>query len=57
MARMEGGSSKAICDPPSDARVTNLTISEGQFAKVGQQVFPLIDSRTGDIWPKPNVSP
>jgi multidrug efflux system membrane fusion protein len=31
---------------PFDARVTNLTISEGQYAKVGQQVFTLIDSRT-----------
>lgn len=31
---------------PFDARVTNLTISEGQYAKVGQQMFTLIDSRT-----------
>jgi len=31
---------------PFDARVTNLTISEGQYAKVGQQLFTLIDSRT-----------
>lgn len=31
---------------PFDARVTNLTISEGQYAKVGQQLFSLIDTRT-----------
>lgn len=31
---------------PFDARVTNLTISEGQYAKVGQQMFMLIDTRT-----------
>ncbi len=31
---------------PFDARVTNLTISEGQYAKVGQQLFTLIDNRT-----------
>ncbi|WP_047497283.1 biotin/lipoyl-binding protein [Terriglobus sp. TAA 43] len=31
---------------PFDALVTNLTISEGQYAKVGQQLFTLIDSRT-----------
>lgn len=31
---------------PFDARVTNLTISEGQYAKVGQQLFTLIDTRT-----------
>ena len=31
---------------PFDARVTNLTISEGQYAKVGQQMFTLIDTRT-----------
>jgi UDP-N-acetyl-D-glucosamine dehydrogenase len=42
---MEGGSSKATCDPPSDARVTNLSISEGQFAKVGQQVYEGIFNR------------
>ena len=30
---------------PFDARVTNLTISEGQYAKVGQQLFTLIDNR------------
>jgi membrane fusion protein, multidrug efflux system len=32
---------------PFDARVTNLTISEGEYAHVGQQVFTLIDAR---IW-------
>ena len=31
---------------PFDARVTNLTISEGEYAKVGQQLFALIDTRT-----------
>ena len=31
---------------PLDARVTNLTISEGAYAHVGQQVFTLIDART-----------
>jgi membrane fusion protein, multidrug efflux system len=31
---------------PVDARVTNLTISEGAYAHVGQQVFTLIDART-----------
>jgi multidrug efflux system membrane fusion protein len=31
---------------PFDARVTNLNISEGAFAHVGQQVFTLIDART-----------
>ncbi|HEY4051579.1 MAG TPA: HlyD family efflux transporter periplasmic adaptor subunit [Acidobacteriaceae bacterium] len=31
---------------PFDARVTNLTISEGEYAKVGQQLFTLIDTRT-----------
>jgi membrane fusion protein, multidrug efflux system len=30
---------------PFDARVTNLTISEGQYAKVGRQLFTLIDNR------------
>lgn len=30
---------------PFDARVTNLTISEGQYAKIGQQLFTLIDNR------------
>jgi len=31
---------------PFDARVTSLTISEGVYAHVGQQVFTLIDART-----------
>jgi multidrug efflux system membrane fusion protein len=31
---------------PFDARVTNLTISEGGYAKVGEQLFTLIDNRT-----------
>jgi multidrug efflux system membrane fusion protein len=31
---------------PFDARVTNLTISEGVYTHVGQQVFTLIDART-----------
>jgi multidrug efflux system membrane fusion protein len=31
---------------PFDARVTNLTISEGEYAKIGQQLFTLIDTRT-----------
>ena len=30
---------------PFDARVTNLTISEGQYVRVGQQLFTLIDNR------------
>jgi multidrug efflux system membrane fusion protein len=30
---------------PFDARVTNLTISEGAYAHVGQQMFLLIDTR------------
>jgi multidrug efflux system membrane fusion protein len=30
---------------PFDARVTNLTISEGAYAHVGQQMFTLIDAR------------
>jgi multidrug efflux system membrane fusion protein len=30
---------------PFDARVTNLTISEGAFAHIGQQMFVLIDAR------------
>jgi multidrug efflux system membrane fusion protein len=33
-------------EAPFDARVTNLTISEGQYAKVGEQLFTLIDNRT-----------
>jgi len=32
---------------PFDTRVTNLTISQGAYAHVGQQVFTLIDTR---IW-------
>ena len=31
---------------PFDAIVSNLTIAEGQYAHVGQQVFTLIDART-----------
>lgn len=31
---------------PFEARVTNLTISEGAYAHVGQQAFTLIDTRT-----------
>jgi multidrug efflux system membrane fusion protein len=31
---------------PFDARVTNLTISEGAYAHMGQQLFTLIDART-----------
>ena len=31
---------------PFDARVTNLTISQGAYAHVGQQVFTLIDATT-----------
>lgn len=31
---------------PFDARVTNLTISEGAYAHIGQQVFTMIDART-----------
>ena len=34
---------------PFDARVTNLTISEGAYARVGQQVFTLIDARTWGV--------
>ncbi len=36
------------CDvyAPFDARVTSLTISEGAYARAGQQVFTLIDTRT-----------
>ncbi len=32
---------------PFDARVTNLTISQGAYAHVGQQMFTLIDTR---VW-------
>lgn len=31
---------------PFDALVTNLTISEGQYVHIGQQIFALIDART-----------
>ncbi len=31
---------------PFDALVTNLSISEGQYAHIGQQIFTLIDART-----------
>src|ERR1700745_2023236 len=31
---------------PFDARVTNLTISEGAYAHAGEQMFTLIDART-----------
>jgi multidrug efflux system membrane fusion protein len=31
---------------PFDTRVTNLNISEGAYAHVGQEVFTLIDART-----------
>jgi len=31
---------------PFDARVTNLVISEGAYAHIGQEVFTLIDTRT-----------
>ena len=31
---------------PFDARVSNMTISEGAYAHVGQQAFTLIDTRT-----------
>lgn len=31
---------------PFDARVTNLTISEGAYAHAGQEIFTLIDTRT-----------
>jgi multidrug efflux system membrane fusion protein len=31
---------------PFDARITNLTISEGQYAKAGSKLFTLIDDRT-----------
>jgi membrane fusion protein, multidrug efflux system len=31
---------------PFDGRVTNLTISEGEYAHTGQQIFTLIDTRT-----------
>jgi multidrug efflux system membrane fusion protein len=31
---------------PFDARVTNLTISQGEYATAGQHIFTLIDNRT-----------
>ncbi len=31
---------------PFDGRVTNLTISQGEYAHAGQQIFTLIDTRT-----------
>lgn len=31
---------------PFDARVTNLTVSEGEYAHIGRQLFTLIDNRT-----------
>jgi membrane fusion protein, multidrug efflux system len=31
---------------PFDARVTNLTISEGAYAHTGEQIFTLIDTRS-----------
>ncbi len=34
-----------VVQAPFDARVTDLTISEGQYAHAGQQVFTLIDTR------------
>ena len=36
-----------VCTLPFDARVTNLTTSEGAFAHVGTQLFTLIDTR---VW-------
>jgi len=43
-ARYDLGNCRILC--PFDARVTNLTISEGAYAHVGQQIFTLIDART-----------
>ena len=34
-------------DAPFDARVTNLTISEGAYAHIGEKIFTLIDAR---VW-------
>jgi multidrug efflux system membrane fusion protein len=31
---------------PFDARVTNLNIAQGEYARAGQQVFALVDART-----------
>ena len=39
-------SSAADVYAPFDARVSNLSISEGAYAHVGQQAFTLIDART-----------
>ncbi len=36
-----------VVQAPFDARVTNLTLSEGAFAHAGEQVFTLIDTR---VW-------
>ena len=36
-----------VIEAPFDARVTNLTLSEGAYARAGQQVFTLIDTR---VW-------
>lgn len=36
-----------VIQAPFDARVTNLTLSEGAFAHAGEQVFTLIDTR---VW-------
>jgi multidrug efflux system membrane fusion protein len=43
-ARYDLGNCRVVA--PFDARVTNLTISEGAYAHVGQQIFTLIDART-----------
>src|SRR5215467_2613067 len=43
-ARYDLGNCRILC--PFDARVTNLTISEGAYAHIGQQIFTLIDART-----------
>ena len=38
--------SRTVHASPFDARVTNLTIAEGAFAHIGEQLFTLIDART-----------
>jgi multidrug efflux system membrane fusion protein len=43
-ARYDLGNCRVLA--PFDARVTNLIISEGAYAHVGQQIFTLIDART-----------
>jgi membrane fusion protein, multidrug efflux system len=43
LARYNYGQCNVVA--PFDARVTNLTISEGQYVKVGEQLFTLIDNR------------